>query len=344
MAEQASTPIDSGARPQGGNGSGARKSRALPHPKTEAVKSTYATIFPRPDIGQRLPEEFVEMVHKLEVMVKAPIWLLVQNGDADFCCDHICQHALDGFLMQRKDIREGQPAALLIHSPGGNAHYAYTIARIFQRRTQHFTAIVPSYAKSAATLLALGASRLIIGRDAELGPLDVQMRDRDREEIGSALDAVQSLEQLNEFSLTAVDQLMMLLKERTGKRTDILLPLALNYATAFVRPLLEKIDTVDYTRKSRELRVAEEYAVRLMQKNYPIKVAKEIAARLVKRYPTHGFVIDRQEAVSPIVSEESFGLGLRAQLPSPEMELLFEEMLPYLDQLSVIGRLVEVKQ
>src|ERR1022692_2149925 len=60
----------------------------------------------------------------------------------------------------------------------------------------------------------------------------------------------------------------------------------------------EKIDTVDYTKKSRELKVAQEYAVRLMQKNYHQKEAKQIAAHLVEQYPTHGFVIDREEAES----------------------------------------------
>ena len=78
-----------------------------------------------------------------------------------------------------------------------------------------------------------------------MGPLDVQMRDRDREEYGSALDAVQSLERLNAFSLAAIDQLMIMMVERTGKRMDTLLPLVFNYATSFVRPLLDKIDTVD---------------------------------------------------------------------------------------------------
>src|SRR3954467_14174828 len=64
----------------------------------------------------------------------------------------------------------------------------------------------------------------------------------------------------------------------------------------FLRPLLEKIDTLDYTRKSRELKVAEEYAIRLMRPTYKAVKAKRVARQLVEKYPTHGFVIDSYEA------------------------------------------------
>ncbi len=269
-----------------------------------------------------------------------PVWLLIQNDDPG-CCNMICIHLYKGFQSQRPSIEEGKPIALLIESAGGDAHMAYRISRMIQRRTSQFTVIVPQYAKSAATLLALGATNLILGRDAELGPLDVQMFDREREDIGSALDAVQSLERLNAFSLSAIDQLMLLMSERIEKKTDTLLPLVFGYTNNFVRPLLEKIDIVDYTKKSRELKVAEEYAVRLMQRNYGLTQAKEIAAHLVDKYPTHGFVIDCQEAKSGTVSGETYGLGLHTHPASSEMEQVFVRMQPFLDELTVVGKIEE---
>jgi len=47
---------------------------------------------------------------------------------------------------------------------------------------------VPRYAKSAATLLALGADRILLGKFAEIGPLDAQFDDPEREYRLSALD------------------------------------------------------------------------------------------------------------------------------------------------------------
>ena len=46
------------------------------------------------------------------------------------------------------------------------------------------------------------------------------------------------------------------------------MPQALQYATSIVSPLVDKIDTIELTRKSRELRVAEEYAKRVMRAYY----------------------------------------------------------------------------
>lgn len=62
------------------------------------------------------------------------------------------------------------------------------------------------------------------------------------------------------YGLTAVDQTMQLLLRRLQKRTDVLLPHALNYVAALLKPLFEKVDTVDYARKSRDLKMTEEYA------------------------------------------------------------------------------------
>ena len=258
--------------------------------------------------------------------------------------DEIGFNVFKGFQTHRHLIQEGKPFALLIESNGGDAHYAYRLARLLQRRTKELTMIVPQFAKSAATLLALGATHLSLSRDAELGPLDVQIFDREKEAYGSALDDVQALERLNVFAISAVDQSMMMYVARTGKRTDALLPHVLQYVTNFLRPLLEKIDTVEYTRKSRELKVAEDYAVRLMMPNYGIDVAKRIARQLVERYATHGFVIDRREArlYQQLTTEETFGLGLKIEKPSPRAESLFNELTPFLDGQTIVGSIQEV--
>ena len=73
--------------------------------------------------------------------------------------------------------------------------------RLFQRRTDEFYTVVPIYAKSAATLMVLGGKEIVMGMEAELGPLDVQLYDEDKDDFDSALNAVQSLERLNAYAL-----------------------------------------------------------------------------------------------------------------------------------------------
>ena len=301
----------------------------------------YAEIFP--GHGVPLPDSFCAAVKEMEGILDIPIWLLIQNGEG--ACSSLDGRVFKGFRKLKAQISEERPVGLLVDSSGGDAKFAYHIARLFQRRTSQLTVMVPQYAKSAATLLALGASKLILGRDSELGPLDVQIFDPEREDYDSALNAVQSLERLNAFSLTAVDQAVRLFMARTGKKSDTLLPLVLEYVTNFVKPLLEKIDTVDYTKKSRDLKVAEQYAIRLMRPNFSRSNAERIAGHLVEKYSTHGFVIDPQEAEAceQVGPTEWFGLGLTTiETPAEGIEEAMEKIAPFLDTITAIGRLREV--
>src|SRR5439155_16053038 len=108
-----------------------------------------------------------------------------------------------------------------------------------------------------ATLLSLGAEKVYLGKNAELGPLDMQLEDPDREQRLSALDEVQALERLNAFALQALDTSMLLLKKRTGKTLNSLLPGLEHFTAEMLRPLFEKIDTVHYTQMSRSREIPE---------------------------------------------------------------------------------------
>jgi hypothetical protein len=286
-----------------------------------------------------LPRDFVRLVRALERELEMPIWLLIQQDEGDFGDINAAVHK--AFDQAKNEIERNKPVGLLLHSPGGFAEEGYKIVRLFQRRTDNFKTIVPLYAKSAATMMALGGREIIMGHEAELGPLDVQMMDSEDDHYESALNAVQSLERLNSYALTALDQAMALFYMRTRKKPDALLPLALQYATSMIGPLVGKIDSVALTKKSRALKVAEDYALRLMKEaGYPLASAKRIASILVERYSTHGFVIDRTEAKAS--EREPFGLGLRIAEPKESVQILFDGLQTYLDSLTVIGKVVEI--
>jgi hypothetical protein len=167
------------------------------------------------------------------------------------------------------------------------------------------------------------------------------MYDTNRDEWDSALNAVQSFERLNAYAMMAYDQAMQLFVSRTRKKPNVLMPLALQYATGLVGPLADKIDTFEVTSKSRELKVAEDYAVRIMRPNYPQMTASSIARTLVERYSTHGFVIDKTEAGGR--ANSPYNLGLKIADFSVEVEDIFTNLTPFLEKRGpVIGRIVEV--
>ena len=65
---------------------------------------------------------------------------------------------------------------ILLDSPGGDGEIAIRIVRAAQSRCKELTIIVPDQAKSAATLLSLGAHHIMMGPASDLGPIDPQFR------------------------------------------------------------------------------------------------------------------------------------------------------------------------
>jgi membrane-bound ClpP family serine protease len=294
-----------------------------PDPKPAPSKKTFRASITKTS----LPPVFVDAVRRLEASLSRPVWMLIHPDGT------IIDGALrDGFLASAARLPR-EPIALLVRSPGGIAKAAYQIARLLRRHCTSFAAVIPTYAKSGATLLSLGSETIIMGENAELGPLDVQFHDAQRERKASALDEVQALQRLNAEALAAFDQAMGVLVVRTRKKVETLLPHVLNYAAQLIRPLAENIDVVQYTQRARLLKVAEEYAVRLLQPYHGDDEAREIAMQLVQNYPEHDFYIDADEARQ---------LGLHVVDASDEQSAIFDTMKPYLNKLQASGHIEDV--
>ena len=74
-------------------------------------------------------------------------------------------------------IFDASPASdlhLMLASPGGSGEVAVRLVRAAQARCRRLTVIVPDQAKSAATLLCLGAHEILMGPTSDLGPVDPQ--------------------------------------------------------------------------------------------------------------------------------------------------------------------------
>jgi Serine dehydrogenase proteinase len=285
--------IDKGA--DGATGTSRPGPAIPPVPGQPSSPEYIASIYPGP--GVPIPVPFAEAVLALGHSLERPVWVLSHGFTPGDPIQIIDDSVSRGFFDERQQLKACENGAVLvIDSPGGLAGSTYQIAKLFMRHCDGFTVVVPRMAKSAATLLTLAADTIYLGMDAQLGPLDAQIWDNDREAYTSALDEVQALERLNSVALNFVDQAMFLLTGRTGKKMMELLPLVLDFAAAFVHPLLDKIDTVHYNERARVLKIAEEYAIRLLGPHYAAPIADEIARRLVHAYPEHAFVIDQDEA------------------------------------------------
>lgn len=92
------------------------------------------------------------------------------------------------------DCDTNKPLHLLLASPGGDGETAIRMVRSMQTRCSELTVIVPDMAKSAATLLCLGADRILMGPAGDLGPVDPQFQIGGRS-LASAKEIVAAIDE-----------------------------------------------------------------------------------------------------------------------------------------------------
>src|SRR6185312_3887438 len=96
------------------------------------------------------------------------------------------------------------PIDLVVHSPGGLVLAAEQIARALHRHPAKVTVIVPHYAMSGGTLLALAADEILMDENAVLGPVDPQIGQWPAASILAAAER-KPLERVNDETLILAD-------------------------------------------------------------------------------------------------------------------------------------------
>jgi hypothetical protein len=190
---------------------------------------------------------------------------------------------------------------LVIRSSGGDIHAAYQLACFLRSRAKSLIACVPRYARSAATLLCIGADLIVLNDLAALGPLDTQVyagsTDGGRPDYVSALNQFKNLERLRDFSLETLRTAAELFHDKKIGHVDDILKHALGCMTATSTPLFSKVEAHKLGDYSQSLAVGEEYGRRLLRRFHDMDQAKieRIIRQLVHGYPSHEYVLDCHE-------------------------------------------------
>lgn len=82
-----------------------------------------------------------------------------------------------GFVDMLHNVPDGENLDLVLHTPGGDIDEADKLMRMIRAKVgeAELRVIVPDYAKSAGTLMALGAAVIVMSDSSELGPIDPQI-------------------------------------------------------------------------------------------------------------------------------------------------------------------------
>lgn len=221
---------------------------------------------------------------------------------------------------------------VLLDSPGGSLDSAFKIVRYLTWYAGELNVYVPRRAKSASTLLALGAHRIYMSPFGELGPLDAQILDpRNPATFVSALDCYQSVDYVCKFGVNTMSQALSRLGEEAGRASAFgdVLRAASSFGVGAIQPMLDRIIALDFGAWGRSLEIGEKYARQILKDNKSMLKASEmpdpgigksradgamdraaeVARRLVYEYPHHLYFMDYREVTD---------IGLKAEIMSKD--------------------------
>lgn len=185
--------------------------------------------------------------------------------------DSIDSYDLDQIFSALSEINpdHSKDVLLLLLSRGGSIEAAYQISKLCKSFAKsRFVALVPRHAKSAATLVAIGADEVHMGLLGQLGPIDPQLGGLPALGVSQALKTVASVAEAYPGS-----------------------------AEMFARYLRSALTVEQIGYCDRISESAVQYAVRLLSTKPNLhKKAAAVAKELVHEYKDHGFVIDLDEA------------------------------------------------
>lgn len=224
----------------------------------------------------------------------------------------------------------------VIQSGGGDIHAAYQIVELLRFHTKKLNACVPFFAKSAATLLCIGADTIYLDELAQLGPLDTQIEEKGKggkKEYVSALNPFKAVEQMQNLALETLDLAMKMIVSRT----DLDLDECFNHGMEFVKvttgPLIGQLNPEKLGTYSRALSIGEEYGKRLLRRFSSLDEDKQtrMIKKLVHGYPSHEYIIDYHELKE---------IGFEVELFNDDEREVVNKLFEYLVQQKSMIRLV----
>ena len=255
-------------------------------------------------VSKAVQQKVTEVLEKYDLQDYLPLFLFDEpDSIGHFHADRLYS-AASAHKDDKKDI------LLIVQSRGGSIEPAYLASKALKRLSKDkFVAVVPRRAKSAATLICLGADEIHMGVMSELGPIDPQFGGLPALGLGNALELIADLTCKFPGSAT-------LFSEYIAKQAPLKM---LGY----------------YQRVSES---AVQYGERLLAKKFigDERRAREIADKLVNHYKDHSFVVDVDEALG-LLGEDIVKVGTPEYLAS-------DEIYKYIDLIEFISGMERPKK
>ena len=126
-------------------------------------------------------------------------------------------------LKDLHDQRSHEDCIVILTTFGGAPDAAYLMARFLRDgHSEGYRAFIMGRCKSAGTLLALGAREIVMGSRGELGPLDIQVSEKDEPfRLGSGLELFTTLNSLAQHTFATFETYMLQLIGRSSSQISM---------------------------------------------------------------------------------------------------------------------------
>ena len=203
---------------------------------------------------------------------------------------------------------------MYLYSRGGNVSVPWRIASMIREFCDKFNILIPYKAHSAATLLSLGADNIIMGRKAELGPIDPTL---------VRTTAGEGALQPQEVSVEDVNAFLSFIKERANINDQTALAHMVGVLVKQIGPLT--LGSVD--RQYSHIRLVARKLLTSHDRKMEEEKLQSIIETLTEKMYSHGHAIGRKEARD---------IGLPVDSADEKMEeLLWQLYLKYEDYLKL---------
>jgi len=167
---------------------------------------------------------------------------------------------------------------LFLHSPGGFLDSAYKIVRICKEYANEFNVIVPLAAKSAATVITLGANEILMTVFSELGPIDPIIQHPYKPDVRVPARSIKDF--FSFLNSTETSDRILVDPQFKSQMSSLLDPYLIgSYQTAL----------------NSSKQIAEKLLKENALKDHP-ELVDEAVKKFSETYYSHSYVIDRNEA------------------------------------------------
>ncbi len=238
-----------------------------------------------------------DLIRKIEQSRKSKV-IVYFTGDRTLSSARISEDAVRPLYNHLLAVGKNKRIDLFLYSRGGDVSVPWRIVSMIREFCEEFSILVPYKAHSAATLLSLGADSIIMGKKAELGPIDPTL---------TKIVSGESAGTPQEISVEDVNSYISFIRERANINDQSALAQVISLLANNLSPLT--LGSVN--RQNSHIRLVARKLLTSRKTKLDEAKISSIVETLTEKMYSHGHAIGRKEADE---------IGLPVQIPPQDLE------------------------